>query len=263
MMIGMLFLVAAMAAGGDDEGACIDSKILPRLTGCTIESCSRKAYDAAPILLGRNAGGELVSQKEGATEELGYACPAEMSGLQIVRNVQGAFERAGFAVRYLGKDGFDAHAITGQKGASWLTVRTNSESRYLLTTVVEKGLVQEMAMAVEQTGRVAVYGIEFDSGKATLRPEAVGALESIHELLTANPQWRMSVEGHTDDVGGAAANQTLSEMRARAVVRWLEQKGVESTRLEVKGWGSSRPLEPKATAEGRAKNRRVELVRLP
>jgi outer membrane protein OmpA-like peptidoglycan-associated protein len=81
-------------------------------------------------------------------------------------------------------------------------------------------------------------------------------------MLQQNPDVKVSIEGHTDNVGSAAANQTLSEKRAQAVVAWLSSHGIEGSRLKAKGWGASKPVDDNATEDGRAKNRRVELVKI-
>jgi outer membrane protein OmpA-like peptidoglycan-associated protein len=81
-------------------------------------------------------------------------------------------------------------------------------------------------------------------------------------MLQQNPDIKVSVEGHTDNVGSATSNQTLSEKRAQSVVAWLTSHGIDASRLSAKGWGSSKPVEDNTTEDGRAKNRGVELVKI-
>ena len=118
-----------------------------------------------------------------------------------------------------------------------------------------------LAKEISKSGRVAVYGINFDTGKANLRPESDKVLAEIETLLTNNVFWKMKVEGHTDNVGAKAANQALSEQRAVAVVDWLTRHGVDRARLTSQGFGDTRPVTDNGSEEGRAKNRRVELVK--
>lgn len=114
------------------------------------------------------------------------------------------------------------------------------------------------------TGRAEVYGIYFDFAKATIRPESEPMLEEIADVMTKNPAWKLSVEGHTDNIGGAASNQDLSTRRAAAVRQALvDRYHVAAGRLSPAGFGASRPKETNDTLEGRARNRRVELVRQP
>lgn len=110
-------------------------------------------------------------------------------------------------------------------------------------------------------GRVATQGVLFDTGSARLRPESTPTLRAIADALRRDGALRLRIEGHTDSVGDAAANQRLSEQRARAVVAHLvEREGIAAERLEAAGLGPSRPVADNATPEGRAQNRRVELV---
>jgi len=138
----------------------------------------------------------------------------------------------------------------------------------VLQTVKVQAMAQEMeatadslARDINKNGRVAVYGINFDTGKATLRPESDKVLSQVAALLTSNPSWRMRVEGHTDNVGAKAANVTLSEQRAAAVVEWLSRHGVDRTRLIALGMGDASPVADNGSEEGRSLNRRVELVK--
>lgn len=116
------------------------------------------------------------------------------------------------------------------------------------------------ALAAE--GRVATQGILFDTGSARLRPESTPTLEEITDMLKQHADLKLTIEGHTDNVGQAAANQALSEQRAAAVVAYLTQQGIDASRLEAKGLGDTKPVASNDTPEGRQQNRRVVLVRL-
>ena len=101
----------------------------------------------------------------------------------------------------------------------------------------------------------------FDTGKSTLKPESDKLLNEIATIMKDHPEVKkVTVEGHTDNVGGAALNRRLSQARANAVMAALVKLGVEKNRLEAKGFGPSRPIAPNDTAEGRDANRRVEFV---
>jgi outer membrane protein OmpA-like peptidoglycan-associated protein len=121
---------------------------------------------------------------------------------------------------------------------------------------------REIATALEKVGRVDVYGIYFDLGSATIKPESEAVLKEIAEVLAANADWKLSVEGHTDNIGSGASNLDLSRRRAAAVKDALVARyGIRGERLTTAGFGASRPKETNSTLEGRARNRRVELVR--
>ena len=112
------------------------------------------------------------------------------------------------------------------------------------------------------TGRAEVDGIHFDVAKATIRAESESVLQAIADLLIKYPSWKLRIEGHTDNVGGVAANLDLSIRRATAVRQALVYRYfVEPDRLTPVGLGPSRPKDTNRTPEGREHNRRVELVR--
>lgn len=120
----------------------------------------------------------------------------------------------------------------------------------------------EMAKALASDGRISLYGIYFDFNKSAVKPESGPTLEQIAALLKAQPKLRLSVVGHTDNVGDADYNLGLSQRRAAAVVAALvEDHGIDASRLEPSGAGMGKPVASNGSEEGRAKNRRVELVK--
>lgn len=114
---------------------------------------------------------------------------------------------------------------------------------------------------LKKTGRATVYGINFDTGSDVIKPESKTVLNEIVALLKENKDWKMTVEGHTDNVGGAEYNQQLSEKRAAAVKDFLVIAGIEAARLNSAGFGMSKPVASNESTFGRAQNRRVELVK--
>lgn len=119
----------------------------------------------------------------------------------------------------------------------------------------------EVARALAGAGRARLYGIEFDLDSAVIRRESGAVLEDVARALAAHPEWRLAIEGHTDSTGTAAHNQELSAARAAAVCDALAERGVAAARLRAAGYGAARPVADNATALGRARNRRVEIVR--
>lgn len=119
-----------------------------------------------------------------------------------------------------------------------------------------------MASELQTSGRMALYGINFATNSAAISSETSDkVLGEIVTLLNNQPTWKITVEGHTDNVGAKAANQTLSQKRADAVVTWLAAHQIARDRLAAAGFGDTKPLQDNATEEGRAKNRRVEIVK--
>jgi OmpA-OmpF porin, OOP family len=128
--------------------------------------------------------------------------------------------------------------------------------------VAESGRRLYDALAAD--GRVATQGIYFDSGSDQIRPESAPTLREIAKMLAEHDGLRLAIEGHTDNVGVAAANLDLSKRRAAAVKTYLTGTlSVDAARLEASGLGSTKPVQPNTTPEGRQTNRRVELVKLP
>ena len=131
---------------------------------------------------------------------------------------------------------------------------------------METGLVtvnaSAMAKAIAESGRVALYGIYFDTNRAELKPESQAAIQEVAKLLKGDSALKLLVVGHTDDVGGYDANVALSERRANAVLQELTSRhGVALGRLRAVGVGMAAPVATNEADEGRAKNRRVELVK--
>ncbi|HRH41092.1 MAG TPA: OmpA family protein [Pyrinomonadaceae bacterium] len=119
----------------------------------------------------------------------------------------------------------------------------------------------EIAKELEKDGRAVIYGINFDFNSDKLRSESKIVLDKIVTLLKEKSDWKMGIEGHTDNIGGESFNQNLSEKRAKAVVDYLISAGIDASRLSSKGMGLSNPISPNDTELGRAKNRRVELAK--
>ncbi|HKI86135.1 MAG TPA: OmpA family protein [Thermoanaerobaculia bacterium] len=119
----------------------------------------------------------------------------------------------------------------------------------------------EVARQLAKSGRAILYGIEFDTDSARLRPESRAVLDDVARALAAHPDWKLSIEGHTDSTGTPEHNKKLSELRAAAVSAYLAAHGVAAGRLASVGYGDTRPIADNSTALGRARNRRVEIVR--
>ncbi|MDR2689574.1 MAG: OmpA family protein, partial [Azoarcus sp.] len=127
----------------------------------------------------------------------------------------------------------------------------------------EKAPDEVMAENLEKTGKLQLYGVNFDFDSDVLRPESSTVLDEVVKLANANPSWKFEIGGHTDSIGSADYNLKLSDRRAASVVRYLTGKGIDAARLSSKGYGATRPLVPETDGSdtARAQNRRVELVK--
>lgn len=191
------------------------------------------------------------------------------SPLQIARNHINAVKAIGGQVLYTSKNEWEAVMKIVKNGMeTWVHVIAQHTSGYFLFIVEKQAMNQDvvanadsMALSIKDTGKVAIYGIYFDSGKAEIKPESEPSLKEIAKLLQANPALKLYVVGHTDNVGAFDYNMKLSKDRADAVVKALIGKyGIASSRLLAWGDGPTAPIASNTTEDGRAKNRRVELV---
>jgi OOP family OmpA-OmpF porin len=148
------------------------------------------------------------------------------------------------------------HFVGNTASGSWMVVESapfEPTSELLPAT--------ELKQQLEADGKVALQ-VNFATDEADILPESMPQVEQVLQLLRDNPELRLSINGHTDDSGDPAHNQALSEARAAAVVTALTSEGIGATRLQAQGFGQTQAVADNATAAGKAKNRRVELVRI-
>ncbi|MEY4608344.1 MAG: hypothetical protein RL625_561 [Gemmatimonadota bacterium] len=152
-------------------------------------------------------------------------------------------------------------ATLGRTNTLTLVLYASAERPGLLTNLRIAAGGKDLYRAIMEDGRMTLEGIEFDVGSDRLRPTSDAPLAAAAAVLKAKADLTVEVEGHTDDTGADAANLTLSQRRAQAVVARLVALGVPASRLTARGYGASRPIASNASAEGKQRNRRVELVR--
>ena len=224
---------------------------------------SRKCNASDP---GFGPSGKLIA--EGKVTSLSYANKGSGETLAVTRNYEAAIKSIGgrkltWQEHYEGEQVF----LVEQGGRrTWVVLENNYASSYKLIFIEEKAMVQvvtagQLADAINKQGFATLY-INFDNNSAAINPDAKPAVDEIAALLAKDKMLRLSIEGHTDSVGNAATNKTLSTARASSVVKTLVQAGVDHKRLQSKGFGSEAPVADNRAEEGRAKNRRVELVKL-
>ena len=198
------------------------------------------------------------------------------SVIQISRNYANAVRNSGGTVLFEGApqnaecaDNNGLQMMVGKivKDGSelWVEVATLGGDDYYLTVVLKELMKQDvtasaMFEALNRDGHIALY-INFDFGKSIIRDESKPIIEQIVQMMKSNPDLKVGVEGHTDNVGTPASNKPLSEERAKSVVSAIVGQGISSDRLSPAGFGQDKPIADNNTEEGKAKNRRVELVK--
>jgi OmpA-OmpF porin, OOP family len=281
---------SAQSTQNDSEG-CKDYPLFNRMPNYHIGDCETLEFDARKFPVGPPLE-ELKPKQvevEGALTYLKYdlnegAKPA--SGLQIMRNFENATKSAGGTVEGKYPDWCTAYAdydprlgntctnwgvsmrfVTSDKEV-WAYMQVTGDESYAIQIIERATMKQDIVVdaaglqhGLAATGHIAVYDILFDTGKSDIKPESDAALKEIAKLMSQNPSLRLHVVGHTDNVGNLAANMKLSQARAGAVVAALTSThGVAANRLDSFGAGPYAPVASNATDEGKAKNRRVELV---
>src|SRR6476661_394477 len=140
-----------------------------------------------------------------------------------------------------------------------ITFRCSESSARLPVTAADR-----LERSLRETGRAEVYDIYFDFNSDRIREESDSTLQDIVTVLRRHPDWKLAIEGHTDSIASDRFNLELSQRRAAAVKTALTGRfAISGARLTTAGYGESRPMDRNDTPEGRARNRRVELVRLP
>ena len=142
----------------------------------------------------------------------------------------------------------------------WIGCNQHDAVFFIKNVRIAKGAVP-LYDRMASDGKIITYGITFDIGKATIKPESMGEINRFVKLMQDNPDLKFEVQGHTDNTGSATTNQTLSEQRAKAIVAKMVELGIPASRLTSVGKGASAPIADNSTDEGRAKNRRVEFVK--
>lgn len=269
-----IFLSAAIAVIGvgpvfaqPDAKGCKDHPAITRMQNMHIATCNSSEFDSFEFKTGKGAeqaveGRKLEQRYQIAT---GQQAPSKLA---IIRNHQQAIAAIGGATKYE-DDRYTTLFVSKNGKDIWIQVDTAWGGGYMLTIVEKQAMVQEVTASaaifeagLKSTGHVEVPGIFFDTGKADLKPESAAALTEIAKLLKAEPTLKVFVVGHTDNTASLDLNIKLSQARAESVVQALvAQHGMAATRLAGRGVGPLAPVASNDTEEGRAKNRRVELVK--
>jgi OOP family OmpA-OmpF porin len=263
-----LLVAPVLSVAQEDMPDSKDHPLLTRMPDFYISDYEYKEFDTADF---KDDKGEDI-KVEGHIFDIFYQIKEGKKApgkVQVLRNYENAIKKIGGSTVY--EAGGEEAWLKVEKGGkiTWIYVDTRTGGEYELLIVEKKAMAQEvvadaksLARDISTTGHASVYGIHFDFNKATVKPESDTTLKEIAKLLKQNPNLNLYVVGHTDSVGNIDYNMQLSNARAEAVVKTLITKyGVSQNRLDSYGVGPLAPVASNETEEGRALNRRVELVK--
>ncbi|MBX3607425.1 MAG: OmpA family protein [Piscinibacter sp.] len=275
------FWIAALAAPAalaqaDMRGAK-DHPLLTRYPNSFITEYV-KNYNSVEFAVGKQPDGQPQRKAiEGDATVITYFhkdAQKQPSALQLLRNYQNAIASIGGETVYerLPRDGdggeLTLKVATGGKEV-WVLVEPgifSAPTQSYKLAIVEVAAMQQVVNAnklldeLNRNGFIALY-INFDTGKSDLKADGQATVREIVAMLKATPALKIAIEGHTDNVGAAASNKALSEARARSVMNAVVAGGIAAGRLSAAGFGPERPIADNRSEDGRAKNRRVELVK--
>jgi len=253
-----------------DAKGCKDHPLFTRMSNTYIDSCKFTEFEAREWP-DPDTQGKTNVRVEGKYYYIVYrnqkGFEDKRSDLQVSRNYSNAMKNIGASV-YEARDDRTYMKLLKDGREIWAYVGSYQGDQIGVEIIEKEAMKQEvtadakfMADGIGSTGHVAIYGIYFDFNKSDVKPESEPALQEINKLLSVNPNLKVFIVGHTDNVGGIDYNMKLSQARADAVVKVLiTQYKVNPQQMKAYGVGQLAPVAPNKTEEGRAKNRRVELV---
>lgn len=270
--------MASIASFGQprDVAGSKDPGLFTRMPGFVISDYRDQQFDAHEFVV-QKGNDTAKKHVEGHWTQWRYdfdsSAGTPPGKLQIQRNFQNAVLKLGGQTMFAEKSGdYAATFMAPKNGAeTWIELLPRGGGdMYMLLIVETQAMKQDVAANADAlksglagTGHVEVPGIFFDFAKSDVKPESQPALQQVAKMLQASPGLKVWVVGHTDNVGTADANVALSSARAASVVKALVAAGIDTRRLTPHGDGPFAPVTANTTDEGRARNRRVELVAQP
>jgi OmpA-OmpF porin, OOP family len=268
MFLFVCFLFSTLIYSQDDVAGSKDHPLFNRMPGFRISFYEEKEFNVYDKFVNEKGKPKTV---EGKYYFYKYSLNDDVktpSYKQILRNYSNAVKDAGGMIVYDGGGSDVFLKLEKNNKIYWVRVWARDNNYELI--IVEEALMRQdivvdansMLGDLNSQGRVALYGIYFDFDKSDVKPESDPTLKEISKLLSENTKLNLFVVGHTDNVGDYNYNMKLSEARADAVVKTLVSKyNVDKNRLTPAGVGPLAPVTINDTEEGKAKNRRVELIK--
>jgi outer membrane protein OmpA-like peptidoglycan-associated protein len=253
-----------------DYSACENHPLFNKMPQHSVSNCQQREFENITIY-SATKDSYTQAEKGGSYLLTDYKFDGEWekrpSMQQIFQNYINAVNNAGGKVLY--KSASEVHLSIKKSGNQfWVVVSGDGSGYYTVVSIQEAAMKQDIVISAEQIkkdiaseGKAIFYGIYFDTGKSTIKPESADAIREMANYLTANPSVSVYIVGHTDNTGSHENNMTLSMQRAQAVVSYLTQNHqVSANRLQAAGVGPLAPITTNKTEEGKSKNRRVEMT---
>lgn len=270
MFLAIVFLFCSLCFAQEDVKGSKDHPLFNRMPDYRIMRYEEKDFNVYKKFL--DANGKKMSV-EGKYYYFNYGVKEgakASSGPQVLRNYTNAVKKAGGDIVI--EHGCCNVYLKLKKNnrVTWVHVKAYSDAGSYQVWIIEEAEMKQdivvdanaMLNEINAQGRVALYGIYFDFNKSEIKPESESTLKEISKLLSENPKLNLYVVGHTDNVGDFSYNMELSRSRAEAVVSTLVSKySVNKNRLTAAGVGPLSPVAINDTEKGKAKNRRVELIK--
>ncbi len=259
-------LTCVIAQNTNDAEGCKDHPFFTKMPHFFITDCSQN-FDKLDYYISDG----VTDTKEGELTKISYSFPDDAtlkapSPLQIIKNYENAIIKLGGKKIFV-NDNDLTYSLKKNSKEYIVCVSMNGnimhELRVLdIAQMVQEITANEMLDALNKDGYIAL-NILFETGKSDIQNESLPIVDQILELMKSDASLKISIEGHTDNVGDAASNKKLSNDRAKAVMDALVAKGIDKTRMSFVGWGQEKPVADNRSEEGRTKNRRVEIVKKP
>jgi outer membrane protein OmpA-like peptidoglycan-associated protein len=270
LFLTTVFLFCTLCFAQEDVKGSKDHQLFNRMPGYRIMRYEKLDFNVYKDFL--NANGKKISL-EGKYYFYNYGVKKgnkASSGPQVLRNYMNAVKKAGGTVVF--EEGCCNVYLKLKKNnrVTWIRVKAYKDAGSFQVWIIEESEMKQdifvdantMLSDINTEGHVALYGIYFDFNESEIKPESESTLKEISKLLSKNPKLNLYVVGHTDNVGDFDYNMKLSQSRANAVVNTLVSKfSVSKNRLVAAGVGPLSPVTANDTEEGKARNRRVELIK--
>jgi outer membrane protein OmpA-like peptidoglycan-associated protein len=238
----------------------------------SVRACDEKDFDKLTIYQTDKIKGKVEVQKEGHKNAVTYKFDGDWAKrpapVQIVQNYTNAVQKGGGEILFKSEGSLYAK-LKKADAVYWIEVYSDGSGDYKVSSVKEEKMKQDVVMTaaeikngIRDEGKAVFYGIYFDTDKSTLKPESAPTLTEIAKFLKENAAINVYIVGHTDNTGSFDHNLQLSKSRAEAVISELAGKyGVSKNQLAAQGVASLAPVASNDKEEGKAKNRRVEIVK--